>query len=134
MIIASSDVAKWVMSGIESGRYIDGMQGIGDFKDGELIAGVCFESQNKNAMWGHQHITKPPSKSFWIEVARYIYIQCGCKRFSAIVDASNEKAIKLNKHIGFKTEATLAQAGNNGDLLIMTLFKEDCRFLNWIKP
>jgi RimJ/RimL family protein N-acetyltransferase len=133
MIYSHPDIAKWVMAGIDGGRYVEGMQGIGDIKDDELIAGVAFESQNRNTLWGHQHITKTPSKSFWIAVANYIYNQCGCIRFSAIVDANNEKAIRLNKHIGFVVEATLKDAGDNGDLLIMTLWRDNCRFLKWVK-
>jgi RimJ/RimL family protein N-acetyltransferase len=133
MIVIHPDVALWVMDGIEGGRYIEGMTSIGDVKDGKLIAGVAFESQNTKTMWGHQRIDSAPSKSFWINVADFIYNQSGCVRFSAFVDANNEKAIKLNKHIGFVVEATLHDAGDNGDVLIMTLFKENCRFLKWIK-
>jgi RimJ/RimL family protein N-acetyltransferase len=133
MIFIHPDVAKWVIDGIEGARFIDGSQGIGYLKDGQLVAGVAFESQNTKTMWGHQRIDMPPSKSFWINVADYIFNQSGCTRFSAYVDASNEKAIRLNKHIGFVVEATLHDAGDNGDVLIMTLFKDKCRFLKWMK-
>jgi RimJ/RimL family protein N-acetyltransferase len=133
MIVSSPEVAKWVMSGIENGNYVEGMQAIGCIKDNQIIAGVVFENQNKNAMWGHQRIISPPTRQFWAWVADFIYIQAGCKRFSATVEASNEKAIKLNKHIGFEIEATLIDAGHNGDLHIMTLWKDNCRFLNWKK-
>jgi len=133
MIYSHPDIAKWVMSGIDGGRYVEGMQGIGDIKDDELIAGVAFETQNKNCMWGHQYITKPPSRQFWITVADYIFNQCGCKKFSAIVEVQNEKAIRLNEHIGFVVEATLKDTGENGDVHIMTLWRDNCRFLKWVK-
>jgi RimJ/RimL family protein N-acetyltransferase len=133
MIVIHPDVAKWVMAGIKGGRYVEGMQAIGYVKDNELVAGVAFESQNRNCMWGHQRITKPPSKMFWITVVDYIFNQCGCKKFSAIVEVQNEKAIKLNKHIGFKIEATLVDSGENGDLHIMSMWRDDCRILKWMK-
>jgi RimJ/RimL family protein N-acetyltransferase len=124
-------VAVWVMEKV--GRYMPDMTALGEIKDGQFIAGVAFESQNKKRLWGHQRIDSPPSKSFWIAVAQFIFISCNCKAFSAIVDSTNTKAIELNKHIGFIVEATLHDAGDNGDLLIMTLYKENCRFLNWVK-
>jgi RimJ/RimL family protein N-acetyltransferase len=133
MIVIHPDVARWVIDGIEGGRYIDGSQGIGYAKDGKLVAGVAYESQNKNCTWVHQRIEQSPSKQFWIIVVDYVYNQCGCKKMSGLVDASNEKAIKLNKHIGFKTEATLRDAGENGDLLIMSMWKDDCKILQWGK-
>ena len=131
MVFIHPDVAIWVMSGIEGGRWMPEMTAIGDIRDGKLIAGVAFESQNKNNLWGHMRCDAPPSKSFWINVADFIFNQAQCKRFTAIVEAQNEKAIKLNLKIGFVIEATLKNAGNNGDIHIMTLFKENCRMLNW---
>ena len=131
MVVIDKSIAMWVMDGI--GRWSPEMTAIGDIKDDKLIAGIAFESQTKNTLWGHQRIDSPPSKQFWINAADFIFNQAGCIRFSATVDASNEKAIRLNKHIGFVVEATLRDAGNNGDVLIMTLFKENCRFLKWVR-
>lgn len=131
MVIIDKDIAIWVMAKV--GRYLPEMTAIGDIKDGVLIAGIAFETQNKNCMTGHQRIDAPPSKQFWINSADFIFNQAGCKKFSALVEVQNEKAIKLNKHIGFVIEATLKDHGTNGDLLVMSLFKENCKFLRWIK-
>jgi hypothetical protein len=133
MVFIHPDVAIWVMDGIEGGHWMPQMTAIGDVKDGKLIAGVAFEGQNKNNLWGHQRIISPPCRAFWINVADFIFNQAGCKRFTALVDASNEKAIKLNLKIGFVIEATLKDLGENGDMHVMTLFKENCRMLNWGK-
>lgn len=129
MIVIHKDVAKWVMQPL--GKYNNDMQAIGQWDGDKLIAGVAFESQNKNCIVGHQRITSTPSREFWITVANYIFIQCGCKKFSAIVDVDNLKAIELNKHIGFVIEATLKDSGENGDVHVMTLWKDKCSMLNW---
>jgi RimJ/RimL family protein N-acetyltransferase len=131
MLTNDPAIAYWVMQGIEGGRYIDGMTAIGEIKNGKLIAGICFEMQNKNNLWGHLRIDSSPSKSFWTITADFIFNQAGCKRFTATVEADNTKAIQLNKHIGFVIEATLKDAGKHGDLHIMTLWKDNCRFLKW---
>jgi RimJ/RimL family protein N-acetyltransferase len=132
MVIIDKEIAKWVMAKI--GTPNDSMTAIGYLNsNNELIAGVAFENWNENNLFGHQRIDSPPSRQFWINVADYIFNQCGCKRFTATVEATNEKAIKLNLHIGFEIEATLKDAGRTGDLLVMTLWKDKCRFLNWVK-
>ena len=131
MVVVDKTIASWVMDGI--GTSNDNMTAIGDVKDGVLIAAFCFENWNENNLWGHSRIDASPRKQFWIANANYIFNQCGVKRFSATVEATNKKAIDLNHHIGFKTEAILKDAGKTGDLLVMVLWKENCRFLKWGK-
>ena len=131
MVVIGEHVARWTMQKI--GSFTEGMTAVGWERDGELIAGTAFENFNGNNMFGHQRIDSPPPREYWFAVANYIFNQCGCKRFTATVEADNHRAIKLNKHIGFVIEATLKDAGRNGDLLIMTLWPENCRPLNWSK-
>ena len=113
------------------GTYSDKMTAIGYEKDGVIIAGTAFENFNKNNMFGHQRIDKSPSRQYWYEVANYIFNYCDCKRFTATIEQDNLKAICLNKKIGFEIEATLKDAGRNGDLLIMVLWRSKCHMLNW---
>jgi hypothetical protein len=131
MVFIHPDIAIWVMDGIEGGKWLPQMTAIGDIKDGKLIAGVAFEAQNTKNLWGHMRCDAPPSRTFWINVADYIFNQTGCIRFTALVDSCNEKAIKLNLKIGFVIEATLKDASDKGDIHIMTLWKENCKMLNW---
>lgn len=115
------------------GSYTEGMVGVGWVIDGEIRAGIAFENYNGNNMFGHQRIDANPTREFWVAVADYIFNFCQCKRFTATVEADNAKAIKLNIHIGFEIEATLKDAGRIGDLLIMTLWRDNCRMLDWGK-
>ena len=131
MVLINSDVAIWVMQ--KQGTWLPHMTAIGDIKGGKLIAGVAFDLQTKQCLWGHMRCDSPPSKAFYINLADFIFNQQGCKKFSALVEATNDKAIKLNKHMGFVIEATLKDAGDDCNLHIMTLWQKDCRFLNWIK-
>ena len=131
MMVSGEHVARWTMEKI--GNFTEGMTAIGWEKDGILIAGTAFENFNNNNMFGHQRIDSPAPREYWFQVANYIFNIAKVKRFTATVEADNHKAIKLNKHIGFVIEATLKDAGRNGDLLIMTLWPENCRMLNWSK-
>lgn len=131
MVVIDPEVAKWVMESV--GNYSPSMTAIGDIQDGKVVAGIAFERMNKNCIWGHQRIDKPPTRMFWRNAADYIFNYCGCKKFCATVEASNEKAIKLNLHLGFVIEATLKDSGEYGDLLVMTLWRENCGILSWGK-
>lgn len=131
MIVTGEHVARWTMEKI--GSFTEGMKAIGWEKDGVIIAGTAFENWNGSNMFGHQRIDSPPPREYWFQVANYIFNQIKVKRFTATVEADNYKAIKLNHKIGFVIEATLKDAGRNGDLLIMTLWPENCRMLNWNK-
>ena len=124
-------IAKWVMDKV--GNWNPNMTAIGEVKDDRIIAGIAFETQNTKRLWGHSRVESSPSKQFWVMTADFIFNQAGCNAFSAIVDPTNIKAVRLNKHIGFVVECVLKDAGDNGDLFIMTLFKENCRFLSWKK-
>ena len=129
MIVYGEETARWVMSAI--GSYTEGMTAIGWSVEGELVAGISFENWNGRNMFGHQRIDKSPPRSFWFAVADYIFNFVKVNRFTATVESTNLKAIKLNEHIGFITEATLRGAGKTDDLIIMTLWKDNCRMLSW---
>lgn len=46
------------------------------------------------------------------------------------VCADNESALKLNRHLGFKELITIKDAHIDGDLVIMEMRREDCKWLN----
>jgi RimJ/RimL family protein N-acetyltransferase len=131
MLVQGEYVARWVMEKV--GSYTEGMTALGWEIDGVIVAGTAFENWNGNNMFGHQRIDSPPTKGYWITVVDYIFNQVKVKRFTATVEADNYKAISLNHKIGFVIETTLKDAGRNGDLLIMTLWPENCKMLNWSK-
>lgn len=131
MLVQGEYVARWVMDKV--GAYTERMTALGWEVDGVIVAGTAFENYNGNNMFGHQRIDKAPPREYWFCVADYIFSHCGCKRFTATVESDNIQAIRLNKHIGFEIEATLKDAGHNGDLLIMVLWPKKCKMLNWSK-
>lgn len=131
MLVQGEYVARWVMEKV--GSYTEGMTALGWEIDGVIVAGTAFENWNGNNMFGHQRIDSPPPKGYWLTVVDYIFNQVKVKRFTATVEADSHKAISLNHKIGFVIETTLKDAGRNGDLLIMTLWPENCKMLNWSK-
>lgn len=131
MLVIGPGVAQWVYDKV--GGYVgEHTQGIGWQRDGELIAGVAYEGLTGANIFVHQRIDAPPPRRFWWAVADYPFNKLGCCRITGLVESTNTDALRLNERIGFKHEATLIKAGRNqSDLVVLVLWKEDCRFLRW---
>jgi RimJ/RimL family protein N-acetyltransferase len=110
-----------------------GMQGLGLERDGELVAGVLYEGFNGQNAW--IHVAAEPSKrwmtrEYLMACFRYPFMQLGVKRLSGYVDASNTDARRLDEHLGFREEARLTGAAEDGgDVILYVMWRQDCRFL-----
>ena len=133
MLVTGLGVAEWVFQRV-GGAVSAHSQGIGWQVDGELVAGVAYECFTGGNIYVHQCVKGRVPRMFWWAVTDYPFNQLGCKRITGLVESTNKKALELNKHIGFRVEATLEKAGqNDADMVVMVLWKEDCRFLRWKK-
>jgi RimJ/RimL family protein N-acetyltransferase len=61
------------------------------------------------------------------------------KKIVVRVPASNYKALKLDEHLGFTFEAKItdvfpAENGKNADLMILGMYRDQCRWLDMPKP
>lgn len=107
--------------------------GVLDTKRKEIVGGVVFNNFN-----GHNaaaHIALEPGIGramigMFEAVAHYAFVQFKLKRLTGLVDASNTKALNLDRHIGFEDEFTMKAAGSDGgDLCVMVLWPDKCRWL-----
>ena len=135
MLVAGPDVAAWVYEPL-GGAVNESSSAIGWINtEGKLVSAVAIEGWNGVNAYCHQrHEGTPASRKFWFAVVDWAFNELGCKRLTGPVAGSNEKAIKLNEHIGFEHEATLKCAAYDGsDLHLMVLWRENCRMLDWGK-
>ena len=107
-------------------------------EEGKLLGGVTFTNYDGTTVWLD---AAGVPKSRWLDrrglflILQYCFEQMECKQASALVPESNTKSRKLMKQIGFDIEAKLAEAAPaGGDMLIYTMFKEDCPWLNRATP
>jgi RimJ/RimL family protein N-acetyltransferase len=70
------------------------------------------------------------SKDFIWAVFDYPFNKLGVSVILGQICADNIDALKLNRHLGFKVVAEIPDAHMSGDLVIMAMRKEECRFLN----
>ena len=107
-------------------------QCIGQLKDGNLVAVAGYTNFMPKACEIHigsvgEHWA---SKDFIWAVFDYPFNKLGVSVILGQICADNIDALKLNRHLGFKVVAEIPDAHMSGDLVIMAMKKEECRFLN----
>ena len=107
-------------------------QCIGQIKDGNLVAVVGFNNFMPNACQMHIGSVGEDwmSRDLLWAAFDYPFKKLGVKVILGQICADNTEALKLNRHLGFKVVAEIPDAHMDGDLVIMAMRKEDCRFLN----
>lgn len=96
-----------------------------------IVAGVWLE--NYNGASAVIHLAGEGRRWLTREFARavfhYVFNVLGCKKLIGIVREVNTDARRFDEHMGFKVEAVIADADPNGALIIYSLKREDCKFL-----
>jgi RimJ/RimL family protein N-acetyltransferase len=112
------------------GEYHGGGQGIGLDRDGELIAGVLYDNFNGKSVCMHvAGVGNWLNRDFLRVCFDYPFNQMKVGKLIGLVDSGNAKALKFDRHLGFVSEALIKDAGKTGDLHILTMTREQCRFL-----
>lgn len=113
---------------------IAGMKGLGLESGDELVAGVLYEGYTQHNIW--THIAAVPgrrwmTRSYLSYIFHYPFIELGCRRISAWVEASNGESQRFVEHLGFQVEATLKGAARDGgDVLLYVMWRKDCRYVD----
>jgi len=134
MIGLSSDkdlIGPWVFHRIQKTWGPEGREVIGLVKDDEVLAGVVFEDYTGAAMAVHIAVSHEnvPLRKFLIAVADYAFNQMAVDKLIGLVPSTNTPALGFDLRLGFKPEAVIKGVYPDGDLVILSLTKEDCRFL-----
>jgi len=101
-------------------------------EEGVIQAIAVFDSFTVDACSVHFAIDNPfvIRHGFLHEIARHLFIDCGRERIFGLVPSNNEKALKLDKHIGMVPVARIPDAMSSGvDYVVLRMNKEECRWL-----
>ena len=131
MIVIGEGVCEWVAPRT-GGQYYGGGVGIGIEKDGALIAGVIFDQCNGRSI--NMHVAAIPGKRWMTKeflhlCFSYPFDQLKVNKIIISVDSANTEAYAFDKHCGFHDEHTITDAGNLADLHILSMTRQQCRFL-----
>ena len=105
--------------------------------DTNTTVGACImDNWTANSVQAHFMITDPMvlRHGFIEECFDYIFNHAGRRYIYGFVPGNNEKALKLNAHMGFTEILRLPDAFTDGvDYVVMQLRREDCKYLPEIK-
>lgn len=127
-------VLRFVQAHIPGLLRREHMVGIGLRNGGEIVAAVVFENLNRFNVWVHVALAPGGhrlTRRSMLVPFRYAFGVCNVSRMSGYVDASNTACQRFVEHLGFRVEARLAGAAQDGgDVLIYVLWKKDCRYVH----
>jgi RimJ/RimL family protein N-acetyltransferase len=104
-------------------------------KDNELLGGVVYQGYTGASI--KMHVAGIPgywlSKNMLWLCFDYPFNQLGCKKVFAQIPFTNTKSVDFARRLGFKYEVIVKDVFPDGDLLVLSLYRENCRWLK-IQP
>ena len=113
------------------GKYPDGTACIGVEKDGELIGMAAYN--NVTPVLCQFHVTsKTP---YWVtrdllyKMFDYPFNKLKVKVILAPICKDNEKSLNFGRKLGFRQVADIPYAHPDGDLIVMAMKRDQCKWL-----
>jgi hypothetical protein len=108
---------------------------IGRVVDDKLLGGVLFQNYTGSSIGIHvagfaDHWIN--RDMLWV-CFHYPFVQLGCSKLFGQVPSTNSKALEFNLNLGFKEVARIEDVFPDGDLIVLTMQREKCRWLK-LKP
>jgi RimJ/RimL family protein N-acetyltransferase len=126
------EVIKFVGERVDENDFGSAI-GIGQYKDGKIIAGVVYNLYNGPSIC--MHVAAEPgtrwlTRDFLFRVFAYPFIQLGCNRVTGLVRTDNMEARRFDEHLGFKQEGVIRKGASDGtDMILYGMLMEECRWL-----
>lgn len=103
--------------------------------EGNVMGGVIYDGFTGGCIFMHQagfDARWLVGNMLWI-VFDYPFNQLGVNKVAGTINSNNKELLDLNRRFGFKEEARIKNAYPDGDMLVLTMERADCRWLK-IKP
>lgn len=108
------------------------VQSITCVKDGKPIAGVVYDNYNTVSIAAHIWIAHGavPSRQWYAAIFDYPFNRLQVSKIIGQVVEGNPEAVRLDSHFGFVEEGRIKDHSPDGDLILYTMTKAQCRVLN----
>lgn len=95
-------------------------------------AGVIYDNYNSVSVCCHIWVAPGfrPSREWYGAIFDYPFNKLGVRKLVGQVAERNKSAAKLDEHFGFVKEAVIKDFSPDGDLIIYTMTRDQCRVLN----
>lgn len=123
-------IGPWVCAKT-GGTYTEGTT-IGLEKNGALVAGVLYDHWNGASI--QMHVAAAEGKHWayrdylW-SVFHYPFEHLRVRKVIGVVPSVNAKALSFDRHMGFVEEGRIKDAHPDGDLILLTMTRTQCRHL-----
>lgn len=100
-------------------------------ENGKLLGGVIFQGYTGASIGIHVGSFDPRwlnKDMLWIAF-HYPFDQLGVQKLFGQIPSDNRKALDFNNKLGFKEEARIAGVFPDADLVVMSMRREECRWL-----
>ncbi len=126
-------VGPWVCERT-GGTYVPGdssTMGLAD-AHGNLVGGVLFDHYNGRSI--AMHVAGDGRRWLNREFIRacfdYVFNQLGVHKVIGMVPSWNKGALRFDFKLGFEKEAVIEDAVPGGDLIILSMTRDQCRWLS----
>jgi hypothetical protein len=127
----------WVNTQVPIQRVEDTSGIVAVDMDTNSTVGACImDNFTNNSVQCHFMLTHPMLlKHGFLECCfNYMFNECGVKYVYGLVPGNNEKALKLNKHMGFTVKTVMEEAFEDGvDYVLMELKRANCKFIQELR-
>ena len=124
-------VSAWVAAKMGRTVAFAGHYAMGLERNGDMVAGIVMDNFNGRNAFPHIAIERPGKDLILLLRAfcHYAFHLCGLKRLTAFVDASNDKVLAFDRHIGFVDEFVMPDGAPDGELIVLVMRRETCRWI-----
>lgn len=101
------------------------------YDDARLRGGVIYNGYTGSSINMHVASFEPTwicIDLIWVSF-HYPFIQMKCRKVFGQVRANNRAALEFDRKLGFKEETRISDVFPDGDLIILSMRREDCRWL-----
>jgi len=131
-LIAGIPVVSWIVGKGECFAPGGGVTALGWVKEGKIVAGVMYEEFTEASI--HATIVVEEGnmigKELLFTMFDYPFRQLGANKIIVQVNTANTESVNLAKRLGFTEEGMIKGAYLDGDRIILTMTKDECK---WIK-
>lgn len=136
MIEISTDkhiLGPFVCNLVHKKWFPDGREVVGVLKDGKPIAGIMFEDYTGpgGSITSHIAIAHPhvPIRKLLVAASMYAYNQLAVDKVFGQVPDHNKEALEFDLRIGFQPVALIEGVYPDGDMFLLVMNREDCKFI-----
>lgn len=139
MIVHGQAVVDWVAKnrGYAGGYSLAVGIGVAATPDASTLRGAVVYHEYSGASV-RVHVASDGSRRWvtreWLHVIfMYAFDQLKVKRITGMVPEANTAALNFDKSVGFVEEARMKDADPGGDVIILKMTRDMCRWINYAK-